>query len=116
MTAMPTVSVVIGTYNSARWLGATIDSVRRQTFQDWELVIVDDGSTDDTRRVVGGHADDPRIRYVFQTRAGRSAARNRGIAMSSGPLVAFLDADDLWRPEKLAKQVSTLARDPAAGL
>ena len=116
MTAMPTVSVVIGTYNSARWLGATIDSVRRQTFQDWELVIVDDGSTDDTRRVVGGHADDPRIRYVLQTRAGRSAARNRGIAMSSGPLVAFLDADDLWRPEKLAKQVSALGAEPAAGL
>ena len=77
MTAMPTVSVVIGTYNSARWLGATIDSVRRQTFQDWELVIVDDGSTDDTRRVVGGHADDPRIRYVLQTRAGRASATRR---------------------------------------
>ena len=115
MRPLAEVSVVIAAYNQASWLAQAIDSVRAQTFADWELVIVDDGSTDDTPAVVA-RAEDARIVYVRQARAERAAARNRGIAASTGRLVAFLDADDLWRPEKLARQVAALAADPAAGL
>jgi GT2 family glycosyltransferase len=110
------VSVVVAAYNQGPWLAQAIESVRAQTFVDWELVVVDDGSTDDTPAVVARHAADARVVYVRQARAERSAARNRGIAASSGRLVAFLDADDLWHPEKLARQVAALAADPAAGL
>jgi len=111
---VPEVSVVIATYNQARWLGEAIEDVRRQTFRDWELVVVDDGSTDSTRAVVARHEDDPRVRYLFQPNQERSAARNRGIAATSGRLLAFLDADDRWLPEKLAKQVVALAASPDA--
>src|SRR5258706_6407489 len=109
----PSVSIVIATRDRAHWIAETIESVQRQTFTDWELVIVDDGSTDDTVRVVARFADDDRIRWVPRTPEGRSAARNHGIAVSSAPLVAFQDADDLWQPTKLARQVDALATDPA---
>jgi glycosyltransferase involved in cell wall biosynthesis len=114
--AVAEVSVVIATRNHAAWLGDAIASVRAQTYTDWELVVVDDGSTDATRDVALRHAGDRRVRYVHQAHAERSAARNRGIAETLAPLVAFLDADDRWLPEKLAKQVAALATEPAAGL
>jgi len=79
-------------------------------------VVVDDGSTDDTRAVMARSAGDRRVRYVHQPRGERAAARNRGIRASDSPLVAFLDADDLWRPEKLARQVEALGAAPDAGL
>jgi glycosyltransferase involved in cell wall biosynthesis len=114
---VPGVSVVIASHNQARWLGEAIESVRAQTFTDWELVVVDDGSTDDTPGIVRRHQrDDPRVRYLAQSRLERSAARNRGVALGSGHLVAFLDADDRWLPEKLDRQVAALSADPAAGL
>ena len=113
---MPEVSVVVAAYNQAAWLDEAICGVRAQTFEDWELLVVDDGSTDDTPAVVARHGDDRRIRYVAQERQERSAARNRGIAETSAPLVAFLDADDCWRPEKLARQVERLAAEPDAGV
>ena len=96
---MPAISIVLPTYNQARWLDGAIDSVRRQTFMDWELLVVDDGSTDDTPAVVARHAGDTRIRHLPGPHAERAAARNRGIAASTGELVAFLDADDRWLPE-----------------
>jgi glycosyltransferase involved in cell wall biosynthesis len=113
---MPSVSIVIATRDRAHWIAATIESVQRQTFTDWELVVVDDGSTDDTGGVVARFAGDGRIRWVPRPPEGRSAARNHGIGISSAPLVAFQDADDLWEPTKLARQVDALAADPAAGL
>ena len=113
---MPTVSIVLPTYDQARWLDGAIDTVRRQTFADWELLVVDDGSTDDTPAVVARHAGDGRIRYLPGAHAERAAARNRGIAASTGELVAFLDADDRWLPGKLARQVDALAAAPSAGL
>jgi glycosyltransferase involved in cell wall biosynthesis len=112
---VPAVSIVLPTHDQAHWLDGTIDTVRRQTFVDWELLVVDDGSTDDTPAVVARHIDDPRIRYLPGPRAERAAARNRGIAASTGELVAFLDADDRWLPEKLARQVDALAAAPSAG-
>src|SRR6185369_2583344 len=113
---MPAVSVVVATYNQAHWLGETIESVRAQTFADWELIVADDGSTDATAAVVARFAEDPRIRYLPAAHAERAAARNRGIAASSGELVAFLDADDAWHPEKLARQVVRLADAPEAAV
>jgi glycosyltransferase involved in cell wall biosynthesis len=111
-----TVSVVIPAHNAARWLPEAIESVRGQTFTDWDLVVVDDGSTDDTRAAVERFAGDGRIRYLPQSRQERSAARNHGIEATTAPLVAFLDADDWWHAEKLTRQVAALEAAPEAGL
>lgn len=101
----PAVSVVIPTYNRARLLRRAIQSVLAQTFTDFEILIVDDGSTDDTPAVVEGF-DDARIRYLPQPEnAGVSAARNRGLREARGAFIAFLDSDDTWYPHKLALQV-----------
>lgn len=99
----PGVSIVLPTFERAHLLSAAIDSVLAQTCKDWELVIVDDGSSDGTSRVAGRYRD-RRIRYVRQEHRGRSAARNRGIELTQAPLVAFLDSDDQLLPGALAAQ------------
>jgi glycosyltransferase involved in cell wall biosynthesis len=106
---MPKVSVIIPTYNErADFLRAAIRSVEKQTFQDFEIIIVDDGSTDETARVVHDFAD-PRIHYLRHGRnLGEPAARNTGMRHTSGQYLAFLDDDDEWLPRKLEKQVSLL--------
>ena len=111
---MPAVSVVVATYNQAAFLGEAIASVAAQTFPDWELLIADDGSTDETAATVAAFGGDGRIRYLPGAHAERAAARNRGVAASTGDLVAFLDADDTWRADKLARQVAALAAAPEA--
>jgi glycosyltransferase involved in cell wall biosynthesis len=103
---MPEVSVVIPTYNSARYVGQAVDSVLAQGFEDLEVIVVDDGSTDDTAEVIG--AKGAPVRYLHQANRGVSVARNHGIAECSGRYVAFLDADDVWAPQKLTKQVEAL--------
>lgn len=108
-----TVSVVIPTYNRAGPVVAAIESVLRQTYDDLQVVVVDDGSTDDTGRRVADLADD-RIAYLRQANRGVSAARNRGIAAATGEVVAFLDSDDVWMAEKLAHEVAFLRRHPEA--
>lgn len=110
----PSVSVVIPTYNSAAFLGQAVASVCNQTYSDFELIVVDDGSTDDTQRVLEPYRE--RIRYLYQPNMGESSARNRGIQESRGRYVAFLDADDLWLPHKLAVQVTFMDRTPEAVL
>ena len=112
---MPSVSVVVATFDQARWLEETIESVRAQTYADWELIVADDGSTDGTADVVARFRGDARVRYLPGAHAERAAARNRGIAAATGELVAFLDADDTWRSDKLARQVAALAAAPEAG-
>ncbi len=107
----PAVAVIIPTYNRAAFIGEAIASVQAQSFQDWELVVVDDGSTDDTAAVVSGFLDDRRIRSVRQDRAGQSSARNRGIAATRAPLIAYLDSDNLWYPDYLARMVDCLATE-----
>ncbi len=102
------VSVIIPTYNYAKFIPEAIRSVLDQTFCDFELIIVDDGSTDETREVIKPYLDDARVKYVYQENKGLSSARNLGITTSRGEYIAFLDADDLWMPEKLQKQVPLL--------
>jgi glycosyltransferase involved in cell wall biosynthesis len=112
---MPRVSVVIPTYNRPDMLGEAVASVLAQTYRDFELLIVDDGSDPPSRQVVES-VGDPRVHYRYQENAGRSAARNAGIALASGEYVAFLDDDDLWLPEKLAFQLQVFAENPDVGL
>jgi glycosyltransferase involved in cell wall biosynthesis len=101
----PTVSIVIPTYNRARSIGHSIKSVLNQTYQDFEVIIVDDGSTDNTKEVVGNFNDE-RVRYIrHEENKGEAAARNTGIKFAGGKYIAFQDSDDEWLPEKLAKQI-----------
>lgn len=111
--ARPLVSVVISTYNRAHLLSDTIHSIQAQTVQDFEVVVVDDGSSDDTAEVVKA-LDDPRIRYVHQDNAGVAAARNRGVAESIGHYVAVLDDDDIALPWRLEAQFSALTEGVSA--
>ncbi len=113
----PAVSVVLPTYNRAHTLDRAVGSVLGQTFGDLELIIVDDGSTDDTGAVVSGF-NDPRIRYVrHDVNRGANVARNTGIKLSRGEYLAFQDSDDEWLPEKLARQVNLLtAADKTVGV
>lgn len=112
----PTVSVVIATYNYAQYLPEAIESVLGQTFQDLEIIIVDDGSTDDTQHVVESFLSDKRIAYHRINHLGQPKAKNFGIHRSSGEYIAFLDADDIWLPAKLEKQISLFRNDPQLGV
>ncbi len=105
------VSVVIPTFNREATLGRAIESVLRQTFPPAEIIVVDDGSTDDSGKVV--RRKFPQVRYFFQKNSGVSVARNRGILMSRHPFVAFLDSDDEWLPEKLNRQREALLKPNA---
>ena len=110
----PLVSVIIPTYNRAQYICNAIDSVLAQTYRNIEVIVVDDGSTDDTRCILSRYG--PNIRYVFQNNAGPSAARNNGITKARGRLIAFLDSDDIWLPEKLERQVQLIADSRDIGL
>jgi teichuronic acid biosynthesis glycosyltransferase TuaG len=113
----PRVSIITPAYNAARFLADTIDSVRAQTVQDWELIVVDDGSTDATVAIVQRYAEaDPRIRLLRQANAGPSAARNNGMSAARGTFFAFLDSDDQWLPEFLECQLDVFARYPDTAL
>ena len=112
---MPRVSVIIPTYNQASYLPAAIKSVLEQTFQDFEIIVVNDGSTDNTSQEVINFSD-PRLRYFSQENRGLSAARNTGIQASVGEYIAFLDSDDVWLPQKLELQVALLDSRPEAAL
>jgi glycosyltransferase involved in cell wall biosynthesis len=106
------VSVVIPAHNAARTIGETIDSVISQSYRTMEVIVVDDGSTDDTVAIVRRRmADTPSLRLVTQTNQGVSAARNAGIRAARGAFIAFIDADDLWHRDKIALQVARLRRD-----
>lgn len=112
----PTVSVTTASKNYARFLPEMIESVLAQTFTDWELVIVDDGSTDDTPAVVRPFLLDRRVRCVRSDALGIARAKSLAVRLSRGPLVAFLDADDAWEPTKLEQQVALFAGRPEVGV
>jgi glycosyltransferase involved in cell wall biosynthesis len=109
----PLVSIITPAFNPGRFLAAAVESIVAQTYREWELIVVDDGSAEPIE--LPGPAD-PRVRIVRQANRGQSAARNHGIMLSSGELVAFLDADDLWEAEKLERQVAALESRPQAVL
>jgi glycosyltransferase involved in cell wall biosynthesis len=109
----PLVSIVIPAYNRACFLGATLDSVQEQTYQTWECIVVDDGSTDNTREVVAEYAGrDSRIKYLYQRNRGPAAARNQGLRSCQGQYVQFWDSDDLVEARKLELHVSYLEQHP----
>ena len=110
----PKVSVVIPAYNTARFLPEAIESVLGQTFTSYEVIVIDDGSTDATVSIARSFGE--RVRCLRQENQGPSAARNHGIAAARGEFVAFLDSDDRWEPEMLAEQLAAFAADPEAGL
>ena len=112
----PAVSVVVAAFNEEEMVGDAIRSVQAQTREDWELIVIDDGSEDGTARVANELAGgDRRIRVISQPNAGLSAARNAGIAAGRADLVAFLDADDLWLPTYLEVAATVLQAEPGAG-
>lgn len=110
----PIVSVIIPTFNYGKFIGEAIRSVFDQTLKDFEIVVVDDGSTDNTKEIVESFG--AKVRYFHQPQQGPASARNKGIRESRGEFVAFLDADDIWLPTKLEKQVNLFARNPRLGM
>jgi glycosyltransferase involved in cell wall biosynthesis len=100
---VPRVSVIIPSFNCARYVGTAIESVLNQTYRDYEIIVVDDGSTDGTAETVNRYRD--KVRYFYQANSGVSSARNLALKVSSGAFVAYLDADDLWYPQKLDRQM-----------
>ena len=110
MRARPSVSVIIPTYNAAQYLPHAIDSALKQTYPHKKVIVVDDGSTDHTWSVIEPYLE--RISYLRKDNGGPASARNLGISKSKGEYIAFLDADDIWLPEKLAVQVDFLKKNP----
>jgi len=108
----PSVSVIIPTYNRGWTLRAAVDSVLAQTYRDFEVIVVDDGSTDDTAEILQSYGSD--IRVLRQANAGVSAARNAGIRAAKGAFIAFLDSDDCWLPDKLGVQTGFFTSHPEA--
>jgi len=115
---MPKVSVIIPVYNAEKFISETIESVVAQTYPDWEIIAVDDGSTDKTPEILKEYAKKlpKKVRVIAQKNSGVSIARNNAIAVAKGEYIAFLDHDDLWMPEKLEKQVKLLDSNKALGL
>jgi glycosyltransferase involved in cell wall biosynthesis len=112
---MPLVSVIIPAYNAMKYLPQTLGTVLNQTFTDFEVLIINDGSSDNII-TWGNSITDSRIKLISQTNQGVSVARNTGITQAQGEYIAFLDADDMWRPTKLEKQVQYLNNYPSVGL
>lgn len=112
---MPKVSIILPTYNHAYFLPQAVQSVLKQTLQDFEIIVVDDGSTDNTREVIEEYADG-RLKYVYQENQGLAASRNAGLRIAQGECVAFLDADDIFLPPKLEVQMDWLEAHPTYGM
>jgi len=111
---VPTVSVIIPSYNSAPYLPETLDSILSQSYQDFEIIVVDDGSTDNTREVIQPFLK--YINYVYEKNKGPAPARNTGIRAAKGKFIAFNDSDDTWLPQKLAIQIDYFQNHPEIGL
>lgn len=112
---MSTISVIVPAYNAERTLLPTLESVQRQTFTDFELIVINDGSSDRTLELLEQIAE-PRLKVFSYSNGGLPTARNRGIAHATGEYITFLDADDLWTPDKLELQLVALQQHPQAGL
>ncbi|MGA9380619.1 MAG: glycosyltransferase family A protein, partial [Phormidium sp.] len=112
---MPLISVIIPAFNSEKTIRETIESVLHQTFSDFELIVINDGSTDAILEIVTS-IKDPRIKVFSYPNTGVAASRNRGFSHSCGEFIAFLDADDLWTADKLEAQLKALQENPQAAV
>ncbi|SRR5690554_6500503 len=112
----PLVSIVIPTFNRADFIKEALDSVFAQTYPNFEVLVVDDGSTDDTRKVLDAYSQDPRLRYFYQENQGQSVARNYGISEAQGEFICFLDSDNRWLPNKLDISVRALTENPGVSV
>lgn len=110
------VSIVIATYNMGGYIESAIDSILKQSYQNFELIVVDDGSADDTEQRMSAYRDNAKIKYIKQENQGQPKAKNRGLKETTGTYVAFCDADDLWEPNKLELQVACFGKDPDIGV
>ncbi len=111
---MPRVSVIMPTFNCARFLGRALESIFAQTFTDYEVIVANDGSTDHTREVIAPYSG--KITYLYQPNRGPSAARNLALSKASGEFIAYLDADDMWYPHRLERQVAFLDAHRECGI
>jgi glycosyltransferase involved in cell wall biosynthesis len=111
---MNKVSIIIPTFNRRSYITIALDSVLAQTYKDYEIVVIDDGSSDDTKEVLKPYRDT--IRYFYQDNSGIPATRNRGIKEAKGAYIAFLDSDDYWLPEKLERQLDYFGKNPHCGM
>ena len=111
---MPTVSVIIHTYNNEKFIAETVESVLKQTYNDYEIIVVDDGSEDGTRDALLPYMQ--KIRYHYKENGGIASAKNAGISLSNAEFIAFLDHDDLWVPDKLKIQMEHFNSNPQVGL
>jgi glycosyltransferase involved in cell wall biosynthesis len=112
---MPVISVVVPAYNAGKTIQNTIDSVLKQTFSDFELIVINDGSTDKTLEILD-KIQDPRLKIFSYENGGLPVARNRGITQATGKFISFIDADDLWTHDKLELQLAALQNHPEAGV
>lgn len=109
------VSIIVPVYNAEKYIRETVDCVKAQTYKNWELVLVEDGSTDESLRILETlERQDGRIRVIRQENGGAAKARNHGLSKATGRFVAYLDADDLWSPDKLEKQLAFMTKKEAA--
>ncbi|MFO7609550.1 MAG: glycosyltransferase [Candidatus Krumholzibacteriia bacterium] len=116
MTGSPLVSVVTASYNMGQYVAEAVDSVLAQDYPAVEVIVVDDGSTDDTQAVLARYAGDRRVTVIHQENRGQTVAKNRGLAATRGELIGFCDADNRWLPGKLARQVPILLSRPEVGV
>lgn len=107
------VSVIIPVYNGDKYIGSAIDSVLKQDYPNIEIIIIDDGSTDNTESIVKAYGN--KIKYFYKENGGEASARNHGLKVAKGEFIAFLDCDDLYRKDKISKQVKTLLENPKCG-
>lgn len=110
----PSISCVVPVYNGAEFLAAALDSILAQSLPPTEIIVIDDGSTDTTSGVANAYSK--HVTYHRQANAGPASARNRGIGLATGDFISFLDADDLWHPSKLERQMRALESNPTAGM
>lgn len=116
MLSTPLISIITPTYNREKTLSQAVESVLSQTYKNWELIIIDDGSTDNTREMLSKYLNDPRIKYRYQNNSGQSTARNHALKLYTGKLVCFLDSDDFWPDNKLERQVNLMKVHPTVDI
>lgn len=112
----PLVSVVMAAYNAENYIGAAVDSVLKQSYSNLELIVINDGSTDNTAQELEKYLSDARVSLTTQENSGQTKSKNRGIEKAAGTYVGFCDADDMWHPEKLEKQVEKIQSDSSVGV